>query len=365
MLFLKKKSSVDLKEKELSQRLQDVEGKQEVFLLAIRALLLFIKDFSLDLEEIDAKGFKEDIDFLSQKISTQIKKSKLQSLFEKYKRIIRSYIEQEKEYLGEREAELKNIIDLLSKAIAVLNSENRDFNEKIYEQSEKMEQITLLDDIKKIRTALGQEIELMRKTVRDKQARDADQVQFLSKRVKSLQGELERAESESLRDGLTGVYNRRGLDRHLREIVEQNTVAKSPFSMLILDIDDFKNINDTYGHQTGDRVILAMVQKCREYVRKDDFLARYGGEEFVILLPGVSLRNAKKKAKSICKGIAATRYAINTGEEDIALSFTVSIGVSAHRKGDTVSTVTDRTDKALYAAKQSGKNRVVSEKDLN
>ncbi|RLC27500.1 MAG: GGDEF domain-containing protein, partial [Deltaproteobacteria bacterium] len=127
---------------------------------------------------------------------------------------------------------------------------------------------------------------------------------------------------------------------------------------------DFKTINDSFGHLVGDRVILALVEKCREIVRKNDYIARFGGDEFAIVMEGASLKNAVKKAGRLSKALATTRYAVNDAEDARELSFTVSIGVSTYRKGDTVSTVTDRADRALYAAKAAGKSRVVSEADL-
>ena len=132
--------------------------------------------------------------------------------------------------------------------------------------------------------------------------------------------------------------------------------------MLILDIDDFKKVNDAYGHQTGDRVILAIINKCRQNIRGEDFFARYGGEEFVIVLPGASLKNAVNRAEHICKSIASTRYYLDDVPDSPTLAVTVSIGVSSLQKADTVSTITQRADRALYSAKHKGKNCVVFEK---
>ena len=85
----------------------------------------------------------------------------------------------------------------------------------------------------------------------------------------------------------------------------------SQLSVLMLDIDNFKKINDGFGHQIGDRVLVALARKCYGFIRNDDVMARYGGEEFVILLPNASLDNAVKKADKICKTIAQTRYALD------------------------------------------------------
>ncbi len=363
-LALIKKKSENSEKEDLSGMLKSSDEKRQFFLLAVRALLVFIKDFSLELKEIDSEEFKKKIDDLAENFISEEKPKKLQSVFEKNKKNIITYIKKQKEYLKDREGEFKEIIDLLTKAMAVVDNDNQVYNEKIYKQSEKLEKITLLDDIKKIKNELIIEVESIRKTVREKELRDSEKLEKLSKKVNSLNIELEKAKEESVKDGLTGIYNRKAFDGYIRKLVERNTVTKTPFSILLLDIDDFKNINDDFGHQTGDRMLVAMANKCQGFIRSDDFLARYGGEEFVVVLPGASLRNALKKGKLICKEIAKSRYTLGEGKEDTVISITVSIGASVHKKGDTVETIIERADKALYAAKQAGKNRVVSEKEI-
>ena len=355
----KNNGAIDVKE--LSEMLRESQEKLQFFLFAIRALLFFVKDFSLDVKEIDADRFKKVIDGLTEEFVSEEKTKRIQSTFEKHKKIISAYIKRQKEYLGDRENEFRDIIEILTKAVASVDAESQFFNKKVYEQTEKIEKITLLDDIKKIKTALKQEVEQMRKTVREKQENDSKQIEMLSQQVNSLNVDLEKAMEESLKDGLTGIYNRRAFDRYIINLEERNTVTDSPFSLLILDIDKFKDINDTYGHTVGDRVLLALVQRCKEIIRSDDYLARYGGDEFVIVLPGASLKNASKMAKRIWKAIAAASYSIDDVEEGQKLSFTVSIGVSAHKKGDTAVTVTERADKALYKAKRSDKGGVVTQ----
>ena len=363
--LFKKKDITTLEMEKLIEKQKDSEQKGRLFLLTIQALLFFLKEFSLDLKEIDSDRFKEEVDLLNEIFLSDKKVKKINSLFEKQKINILQYIKTHKKYILDREFELKDIIELLTKAIATIDVENRNFNQSVYKQSKKIEKITLLDDIKKIKIALKQEIEQMNKTVLQKELYDKKQLERLSSKVSSLEVALKKAKKESLTDGLTGIYNRKAFDEYLKNLVEQNAVFHSPFSMLMLDIDDFKKINDTYGHQIGDRIILAMVQKCEQFIRKVDYFSRYGGEEFVIILTGASLKNGLKKARQICKSIAQAQYSIDNAH-DIArqggteLSFTVSIGVSAYQKGDTEATVTERADKALYLAKRGGKNAVAS-----
>ena len=346
-----------------SIQLKETGEKKEFFLLSIRTLLQFIKDFSLDLKEINSHEFKNEVSQLAYKFSSETKIKKIQEKFEKEKKNISAYINLQKKYLIDREDEFKDIIDILTKAMANLDVENQEYNQKILEQSGKIEKITFLDDIKKVKQALILEIEQMRQTVNSKQASDNKVLKALARQVHTLNSQLKKAHMESATDSLTGIYNRKAFDRRIDELAGKNLVSKSPFSLLMIDIDNFKNINDTHGHQIGDRIIMAIVNKCRNSIRAEDFFARYGGEEFIIILPGASLRNAVKKAHHICDSVASTRYRLDDESDGQTLRVTVSIGVSCYQNADTTASVIQRADKALYAAKHAGKNCVYSQKD--
>lgn len=363
-LFFNRKIGPELEREELAERLGLCTDMRAFYLEAIRALLVFLKDFSLDQKEIDPEEFKKGLDLLEERFVREEKIRSIRSCFEGEKKPILSFIRRQKDYLKEREEEFKGIIDLLTRGVAALNAENQEFNGRIYEKSEKIEKISLLDDIKKIKQDLKVELDQMRETVRDKQNRDAKRVERLSQQVGALRQELEKVKTESSKDGLTGVFNRSAFDARMRILVDRNSIRGFSFSLLMMDIDNFKKINDSFGHPVGDRVLLALVQKCREFVRKDDFFARYGGEEFTLILPGASLRNALKMARRICRGVASTRYAVSDIMGGDPISFTVSIGASTFRKGDTVASLIDRADKALYTAKRSGKNCTCSENDI-
>ena len=338
--------------------------KQEFLLASIGALLQFIKEFALDLKELRSDAFKKNIGALEVKFNSDEKLKKTQSSFNKQKKTIRKFVDQQKKYLAERENELKDIIDLLAKAMVTLDTDNQAYNQKIYKQSEKLEQITRLDDIKKIKQALIQEIETIKQTVREKQNNDTKKLKSLSKKVCTLNEELQKARADSVLDGLTGIHNRKAFDRYIKKLIDQNKMAPTAFALLMVDIDDFKGVNDAYGHQTGDRVLLALANKCCHIIRNEDFMARYGGDEFVLVLPNATLQNANKKAQKLCKSIATTRYSLDDVEPGHTLSITVSIGVSVYRKGDTSASITDRADQALYVAKRIGKSRVASENEI-
>jgi diguanylate cyclase len=339
-----------------------VQQKSDLFLRTTLALLHFMKAFAQDIQDIHADTYKETIDLLTEKYKSSEKPPSIELVFEREKINILSFIERQNQYLEDREKELRDIIDLLTKAMANLSVENRDFYQRVYDQSEKMIEITRLDDIKKIKAALKHEVDQMREVVDCKRDQELRQMKFLAGQVSSLRDELEKAKEKSITDGLTGVYNRLALDEYLAEKIERSEVMKDGFALLMLDLDNFKSINDKFGHPIGDRVLVAIAKKCRTAIRSDDFLARYGGEEFAIILPGANLKNALKKAEQICQLIAATRYAASSNQSEEQLSVTVSIGVSAFKKGDTPASLIARADEALYNAKRRGKNKAIAGK---
>lgn len=360
MLLMRKKRHLDENVVDISNRLQDSENRENAYHTVIRVLLVLVKEFALDIAEIKTDRFHASMDGFSEKFFSQKASKRILSSFDKQKATISTFIDNQKTYLTEREDELRKIIDLLTRAMVSVDSENDAYHRKIMQQSEKMENITRLDDIRKMKSAIEKQVETLRETVRHKQAGEQARIQTLSRQVKTLSQELELAKEESLRDGLTGVYNRRAFDDYLQTLTERNLLNRHDFAVLILDIDDFKAVNDTYGHPVGDRVLMAMADTFRQMVRSDDFLARYGGEEFVMILPGASRRNAAKKAKQICKTIYKTRYTQDSNDDHPPLALTISIGVTAFKKGDVTATVLERADQALYKAKQSGKNCVIT-----
>ena len=338
--------------------------KKGFYLDTIRTLLVFIKGFSMGHKEIGSDRFAIEIDDLSETFVGETNTKTVDSLFERHKKTIPTFIKRQKTYLRNREKEILNIIDVQRTAIAGLDTENRDYNLKMYKQSEQIGEITMLDDIKVIKNKLKKEVETIQATVRKKQGQDKQRMDALARQISSLNLELKEVKTKGMTDGLTKAYNRGAFDNYIRKIVDQNAIKRSPFSLLMIDIDDFKKINDVHGHQIGDRVLVALVSKSTEFIRDEDFLARYGGEEFVLVLPGASLRNALKKAQRLRKAIAGTRYKIDKKKKGEGLSITVSIGVSSFGKSDSLTTVIGRADKALYQAKRTGKNRVVSETAL-
>lgn len=155
-------------------------------------------------------------------------------------------------------------------------------------------------------------------------------------------------------DSLTGIFNRRYFLEVLQEEILTHRENDLEMCVLMMDLDRFKKINDTYGHSTGDEILKLFVTSVKECLRRHDVLARYGGEEFVVLLPVCSLKDGASIAERIRRDVETLRYRRS-------VRITVSIGLAALSYGDTACDLIDRADKNLYTAKKNGRNQVVSQ----
>jgi diguanylate cyclase (GGDEF)-like protein len=159
-------------------------------------------------------------------------------------------------------------------------------------------------------------------------------------------------------DSLTGVYNRRTFKELSEPLLSRARRARTPVSLLILDIDHFKRVNDTHGHMAGDEVLEHFAELVRKCLRKEDLLARYGGEEFVVLLPGTAKPAAAALAERIREQVADTR--LHAGNDDVRVTVSVGVAGECGEQLPALDVILGRADEALYAAKAAGRNRVIT-----
>lgn len=157
-------------------------------------------------------------------------------------------------------------------------------------------------------------------------------------------------------DGLTELYNHRYFQDTLRKQIDTAKRYEQAFSLIIIDIDYFKNFNDSYGHQAGDTVLKEVAHILKRNTRATDFVCRYGGEEMSIILPYTDKNEAMANAERICKAVASNKFKL---PNNVECNVTISLGVATFPKeGDTPQTIIEKADKALYWAKENGRNRV-------
>lgn len=158
--------------------------------------------------------------------------------------------------------------------------------------------------------------------------------------------------SLAVTDPLTGLFNRRKTEELLKQEIERNDRYGTPFSVLLADIDHFKDINDSFGHDVGDRAIVHVTNLLTSNTRKADLIGRWGGEEFIIILPELDANEARLAAGKLVRKISENRF--DLGKEDVGI--TVSIGVAEFEPKSTVHTLIKNADRALYQAKAKGRN---------
>ncbi len=201
---------------------------------------------------------------------------------------------------------------------------------------------------------LGVSRDISERRQAENELRDAnDKLRHQLDEIEQLQVALK---EQAIRDSLTGCFNRRYLDETLERELSRSRREGYPLALVILDLDFFKQINDTYGHLAGDRALIVLAETLRADIRHEDVLCRYGGEEFVILMPRMPLDKAVERAESWRCKIADIRVSFG----NFKLSFTASAGVAAYPDhGKMPDELTHAADTALYVAKNSGRNRVV------
>ncbi len=182
--------------------------------------------------------------------------------------------------------------------------------------------------------------------------------------IQVLRNRLETIRKESQIDPLTALANRRGFDECMKVAVKESVEEGEPLCVLIGDVDHFKKFNDTWGHATGDQVLRLVAQCFKSNTKGRDTAARYGGEEFIVALPQTSLQNAMTVAEHIRVAVESKKIVKRSTGETLG-SITLSIGVAQYVPGEPIESAINRADACLYAAKRSGRNRVMSEKTVD
>lgn len=165
---------------------------------------------------------------------------------------------------------------------------------------------------------------------------------------------LEHLETLSSRDNLTGLWNRRMIEEFLEQEVARTKRQGNRFSIAIIDIDHFKQVNDTYGHAGGDTVLREIAAEFRNVIRAQDRIGRWGGEEFIVICPETGIEDARALFERLRAHIAGHVFSNR-------VQVTISVGISEYRGSDAITSLAIRADKAMYQAKQRGRNRVCSD----
>ncbi len=354
------------------QEVQPIETAQNSKSLNGDQVLSKSKEIICEILQIISKHSDNDIsprqdsldNFANEQASIIKSSSSLQDLLtveENINEIIPKHFETTKGLINTKFNELREMLNELAEDFGSITEDNTNFSDQIKDSMSHIEKTIELDEIKEIRKKIALETSSMRNVITKKQEKDAIIIDSLTYKVKSMSVELASAKEEVLIDGLTQIYNRKAFDQKITDFFKKKSKKKRSFTLIMIDIDYFKKVNDEYGHTVGDEILKRVARTIKETFRLNDFVARYGGEEFSVMIDRID----SHYIMNVCERLRMEIEAINFTVNDETIPTSASIGIAFSKHSDTPKKLIDRADSALYLAKDSGRNTIKSEVDLS
>jgi diguanylate cyclase len=262
-----------------------------------------------------------------------------------------------KQGLTDAKSTLKSLMVTFIDRLGEITESTGDYHQKIEGYSLQISQSNNIVELSHLLDDIMQDTRLIQASAqrsREELLSSRKQVDDAEGKIKQLEQELAQVSELVHEDQLTGALNRRGLDEAFEREAARSNRSKSPLCVALLDIDDFKRLNDSFGHQAGDQALMHLSSVIKEALRPSDSVTRYGGEEFVILLPDVDLKVAVETIERLQRELTK-KFFLHDNERVLV---TFSAGIALRNSEESQEDVLGRADKAMYQAKKSGKNRV-------
>ncbi len=263
-----------------------------------------------------------------------------------------------KQSLNDAKSTLKSLMTTFIDRLGEISESTGDYHHKIQGYSEKIVQSNNLTDLGHLLDDIMQDTRIIQASAlrsHEELLGSRKQVEEAEGKIRKLEQELAQVSEMVHHDQLTGALNRRGMDEAFEREAKRTERSQTPLCVSLLDIDNFKRLNDTMGHQIGDQALVHLSNVIKEALRPTDSVARYGGEEFVIILPDVNLEEAALTVERLQRELTK-KYFLHENDKVLV---TFSAGVAQRQPEESQEEVIGRADKAMYQAKQTGKNRVM------
>jgi len=310
-----------------------------------------------------ASEFRQELEKCKRTIVSPVQGDSIDFAVRRCLAICQDFFQSTENYRLNNEQTYSEIIDLLRNAIRALSA-GSNLEDSVITSTTRFRAMVEMNDLAEVKRLILSEVAQLEHTVQEHRAKREKTINELSERSRSLEERLSRTRArlnqtlaESATDSLTRVANRHHFDGQLEAWIAPGA-AEQPFALAMFDIDDFKKINDTHGHQMGDRVLQGVAQTMRQLIRDNDVLARYGGEEFVLMLRNLTGEKAFTRCQDIVRSVAGKVFELEAGGRLMRVRATVSCGLTDYSAKDSNVEVVRRADTALYQAKRHGKNRV-------
>jgi len=262
----------------------------------------------------------------------------------------------EREFVGRSLGNLREAVHAFARCLTTTVGEDRAADERVGAQLGKLVGAFQSNDSVAIRCEAEGIVAVVQEVMAKRSESQKRMLGELSQKITDLREELQGVREKAALDPLTQLFNRASLDAHLERVADLAFLLSSSPCILMIDVDHFKKVNDSYGHPVGDEVLRRVADGLvRNFLRREDFVARYGGEEFVVVIPDSSLHNAEQRAERVRQSLSELE--IDAGK-NTKIKITVSIGLASLSSGDAGISWLARADAALYEAKGSGRNCV-------
>jgi diguanylate cyclase len=330
----------------------DMAEQQELLLRLFRLLLENVSEL-LD----DDSWLRGQVEAVQSLIAGPLDQRALEEATRSLKEVIYKQ-SQLKHSLADVKLTVKNMMMTFIDRLGQVATSTGDFHEKIGGFSEKISRADNIGELNQILDEVLRETRIVQTEAlrsRDKMILARQEVQDAELRIHTLEAKLQHMSELVREDQLTGSLNRRGLDDVFERETARSDRRGTPLCVAMLDLDDFKRLNDTYGHLAGDAALKHLVKIVKDTLRSMDVIARFGGEEFLILLPETTVEAASQTMTRLQREL--TKHFFLHDNEKVLITF--SAGVALRAPNEDQATLVKRADKAMYQAKQTGKNRVV------
>jgi diguanylate cyclase (GGDEF)-like protein len=256
----------------------------------------------------------------------------------------------------DRNKEMAHLIVVMGKALKAIEGDDNQFHDSIDKNLDRLRQAADTVTVRSASARLLRIVDEATEQVAEQKATTEKRIRSLSEMVRGLHEELDQVKVEAQEDALTGLFNRKSFDDRIEGELRKSRLAPYQFSLVMIDLDHFKSVNDTYGHVVGDRVLQGCGKALQEVVlRRSDFCARYGGEEMAVVLADCPGPGALRVAENLRQSIEGVRVKAGAKEIEVTASFGIAEGCDTDLAEDLIG----RADAALYVAKRTGRNKVV------
>ncbi len=269
-------------------------------------------------------------------------------------KFVNRHRQQEKNYVNRNLQDVRNVLWEFTNTVGRAIVEDQESDQQVDQYLVQLRTATEGGSFAEVKQALLSVVQGINFVIDERKRRQQERVQLLGEKLRAVEKELGSARKEMELDPLTRLYNRGALDLQLERTVSISFFSETPACVFMVDIDHFKMINDSHGHPAGDAVIQQLADRLvSTFPRKSDFVARYGGEEFCVLLPGANLELCQRLGDRLLEAVRREPFRY----QELTIPATVSVGLAELRQGDTVLTWLERADRALYQAKEGGRNQ--------